>query len=156
MPSAQQAQEQVNPEVASKTLVESYSKEGPTAVIKLLEKIPDSQRQPILDKVFEQLGSKDPKAAFTLMQEIIGSGKEEQIKKILNGFEEKEKQAPDANQKTFWKAQKLLFEAGENENSEKTTREAFTSLSLVEPETLPAELKEMAIEQKQYLEMNTR
>ncbi|MBU1759156.1 hypothetical protein KKG31_08835 [Patescibacteria group bacterium] len=170
VPTALQFKEQIDVDVASKELLTSYTTQGAGALIEGLNRIPQNQKQNVLDKIFQNLGEKDPAKGMQLMNEIIIHEKGAQEDLVLKGLQSNIDNAPDANQKKFWTIQKLFFETSQAGDIDSTTgklrfsfresqekmRETLKLLSEIDISKLPAELQEMAKQQKQYLETTMR
>lgn len=170
LPSAAQFKENIDVDVASTALLESYAKSGTRALVEGLKAIPEHQRQTVLEAIFGKLGEKDPQKAFELMKDIIKEEKGAQENAVYEGLKEKMEKAPDQNQKDFWKMQMLLFETSQAgdvdpatnqprvtlEQSQAKMREVMELISKVDGSKLPAELQEMFKQQKEYIETSMR
>lgn len=166
VPSAEVYGEQVDVKVASTKLIESYNLTGMVALVSGLNKIPENQRQQVLDEIFKQMGEKDPVKAFQLMKEVIKYEREGREEQLIKGLEQKIENAPTENEKNYWRAQLYLFEMGQidergkpkltNAESQKKMQEVLRLMSEITVEALPAELQEMAKEQKTFLEVSMR
>jgi len=170
LPTSAQFKENIDPDVASNALLESYAKGGTKALVEGLKAIPDAQRQVVLDSIFKKLGEQDPEKAFNLMKEIIKEEKGAQETAVYEGLKENMDKAPDQNQKDFWHVQMLLFETSQAGDIDAATgnprlsmrqsqdkmREAIDLIAKIDAAKLPDELQEMFKQQKQYLETTLR
>lgn len=166
VPSAEHFNEQIDVKAASSKLMESYTLTGIVALVSGLNKIPENQRQAVLDEVFKQMGEKDPVKAFALMKEVIKYEREGREEQLLKGLQEKIEKAPTENEKNYWHIQLALFEMGQidekgkpklsNAESQEKMREVLRLYSELLIDALPDEVQEMAKEQKEYLETTMR
>lgn len=163
-PGSEQFTEQVKEQ--STELLDVYTSMGMVALIEGLKKVPDEQKQEVLKSIFQRLGETDPAKTFELMKEIIKHEKGEQEAAVLEGLKTNIEKAPTENKKNYWRVQLLLFENSQTDalNNPKLTyskshenmRQIFALLEQVDVDALPEELREMAREQKTYLELTMR
>lgn len=165
-PGAEKFLEQIDVKATSTKLIESYTATGMIALVSGLNKIPEGQRQDVLNEIFKKLGEKDPKKAFEVMKEVIKYEKGERETALVKGLQEKIETSTTENEKNYWRVQLTLFEMGQTDDkgvpklspskSQGKMREVFRLLSEVSIESLPDALQEMARQQKTYLETSMR
>ncbi|MEZ4086728.1 MAG: hypothetical protein R3B71_00050 [Candidatus Gracilibacteria bacterium] len=149
----------------STNVIDSYARLGIIAMVEGLNRLPEQARGPVLERVFQSIGEKDPEKGFQLMQEIIKNQKATQEEQLLEGLKNKIENSPE-NEKKYWQAQLALYEMGQlDENgypkleayeSQQKMREALSLLADINVDSLPESLQEMAKEQKKYLELSMR
>jgi len=154
-PTANQFDERYSKDFASRIVMENFRKNAMDGVLDSLEAVPEGARPTVLKEFFKVLGKERPEELPNAMQELINilaANKDAYAVQLQKAIQENIKNASTSAEKELWQVQEqmILLRLGKHpalssahSEPHKVMEELYLNMKKINPDDLPAGLKEM-------------